>query len=48
MHKNEREHILQEIEKYAEKLGGTFINQTIINTSGEPSRRIMIEYKDDN
>ena len=39
-----REEILEEIEGFAKDLGGTYLHQTAINTSGQSVKRIIIEY----
>mgnify|MGYP001498051463 CR=1 FL=1 len=38
------EEILEEIEGFAKDLGGTYLHQTAINTSGQSMKRIIIEY----
>ena len=39
-----REEILKEIERLADELSGTYLNQSVINTSGQTMKRIIIEY----
>ena len=42
-----KEDILKEIERLAHELGGTYLNQTVISTSGQTMKRIIIEYDDE-
>ncbi len=39
-----KEEILEEIEGLAKELGGKYLHQTAINTSGQSVKRIIIEY----
>jgi hypothetical protein len=39
-----KEEILEEIEGLAKELGGEYLHQTAINTSGQSVKRIIIEY----
>ena len=43
----EKEVILNKIEKLSEQLGGDYLHQNIINTKGESAKRILITYDND-
>lgn len=40
----DKEEILREIEALSKLLGGSYMHQTAINTSGDSVKRIIIEY----
>ena len=41
-----KEEILNEIERLSGELGGEYLHQSVINTSGQTMKRIIISYDD--